>query len=155
MTAAPPPSLVLLIGVQASGKSTFCRERFYDSHVRINLDMLRTRYREAAILDACMRFGQPMVIDNTNVTRAERARYIAPARDAGYTVTGYYFQSGIEACKARNEQRPESSRIPLPGLLGTHSRLELPAPQEGFDNLHYVTIDPAGGFIVEEWRHEV
>lgn len=155
MTAAPPPSLVLLIGVQASGKSTFCRERFYDSHVRINLDMLRTRTREATILDACLRVGQPIVIDNTNVTRAERARYVTPAREVGYTVTGYYFQSGIEACKARNEQRPESSRVPLPGLLGTYTRLESPSLAEGFDELHYVRIDPTSRFLVEAWRDEV
>lgn len=30
---------VLFIGMQASGKSTFYRERFFSSHVRINLDI--------------------------------------------------------------------------------------------------------------------
>ena len=35
--------VVILIGIQGSGKSTFCRKRFFDTHVRINLDMLRTR----------------------------------------------------------------------------------------------------------------
>ena len=37
---------VILIGIQGSGKSTFYRERFFDTHVRINLDMLKTRQRE-------------------------------------------------------------------------------------------------------------
>jgi len=34
---------VIFVGLQAAGKSTFYRERFFDTHVRINLDMLRTR----------------------------------------------------------------------------------------------------------------
>ena len=33
---------VLFVGLQASGKSTFYRERFFRTHVRINLDMLKT-----------------------------------------------------------------------------------------------------------------
>jgi predicted kinase len=37
---------VILIGIQGSGKSTFCRERFFNTHIRINLDMLKTRHRE-------------------------------------------------------------------------------------------------------------
>jgi predicted kinase len=31
---------VILIGIQGSGKSTFYRERFFDTLVRINLDLL-------------------------------------------------------------------------------------------------------------------
>ena len=38
--------LILLIGIQASGKSTFFKRRYCDTHVRINLDMLKTRHRE-------------------------------------------------------------------------------------------------------------
>lgn len=38
---------VILCGIQASGKSAFYSERFFHTHVRINLDMLRTRRRES------------------------------------------------------------------------------------------------------------
>src|SRR4051812_8782542 len=34
---------VILIGIQGSGKSTFYRERFFDTHVRVSLDLLKTR----------------------------------------------------------------------------------------------------------------
>ncbi|MEQ9548531.1 MAG: hypothetical protein RIM23_02765 [Coleofasciculus sp. G3-WIS-01] len=40
---------VILIGIQASGKSSFCRDRLYNTHIRINLDMLKTRHREAIL----------------------------------------------------------------------------------------------------------
>ena len=37
---------VILIGIQGAGKSTFYKDRFFNTHVRINLDMLKTRHRE-------------------------------------------------------------------------------------------------------------
>jgi predicted kinase len=60
---------VIFIGIQGSGKSSFFRERFFDSHVRINLDMLRTRRREELLVSACLQGGQPFVIDNTTQYR--------------------------------------------------------------------------------------
>jgi predicted kinase len=71
---------VIFIGIQAAGKSTFYFQRFADTHVRINLDMLRTRRREQILVQACLVAKQSFVVDNTNVTRADRARYVPPAR---------------------------------------------------------------------------
>lgn len=143
---------ILLIGAQASGKSSFYHRQFSDTHVRINLDMLRTRRREMILVRACIEAKQPLVLDNTNTTRAERARYLPLLKEAGFSVTGYYFQSAIEACLQRNEQRPPPQRVPERGVRGTHARLELPALEEGFDALHYVRMDDCGGFVVEEWQ---
>ncbi len=41
--------MVLLIGIPATGKSSFCREKFFHTYVRLNLDMLGTRHREKLI----------------------------------------------------------------------------------------------------------
>ena len=95
--------------------------------------MLKTRNREQRLIETCISIEQPFVVDNTNPTCADRARYITRAQEAGFKVTGYYFQSSIEACKTRNAARPESALIPLKGLLGTHAKLELPSFDEGFD----------------------
>jgi hypothetical protein len=112
VTAAPPPELVIFCGIQATGKSTFFQRRLFHSHVRIGLDLVRTRHREATLFDACLRCGQSVVIDNTSPTPAERARYIAPARAAGFVVVGYYFQSRVAPALARNAGRPEDLRVP-------------------------------------------
>ncbi len=40
--ASAPVQAILFSGIQATGKSSFYRERFFHTHVRINLDMLRT-----------------------------------------------------------------------------------------------------------------
>ena len=146
---------ILLIGVPASGKSTFFRERFFSTHVRINLDMLKTRHRELRLFQTCLETGQPFVVDNTNASRRERARYLIPARRAGFRAIGYYFRSSLRESLRRNAARPEPERIPDQGVRGTHGRLELPSLDEGFDALYYVRLATPEGFVVEEWIDEV
>ncbi|HYF65018.1 MAG TPA: ATP-binding protein, partial [Herpetosiphonaceae bacterium] len=132
---------VIFIGMQAAGKSTFYAQRFFHSHLRINLDMLKTRHREKTLLAACLAIGQPLVVDNTNLTVAARQPYVAAARSAGFRVVGYYFQSQVAACLARNAERPESRRVPDKAIYGASARLELPSPAEGFAELWYVRVD--------------
>ncbi|MHC4295090.1 MAG: AAA family ATPase [Planctomycetota bacterium] len=147
--------LIIFTGLQAAGKTTFYSTRFFDSHVRINLDMLKTRHRERLLFEACLSAKQKLVIDNTNPTAADRRRYIRPARDVGFKVIGHYFAADLDACKARNRSRPWEQVVPLPGLLGTYNRLEQPSRDEGFDEIYYVKATQDGAFMVEAWRDEV
>jgi predicted kinase len=142
---------IIFVGLQASGKSSFYKERFFDTHVRINLDMLRTRHPERLLLQYCIETRQPFVVDNTNPTQGDRARYIAPARAAGFSVVGYYFQSNVSDCLQRNAAREGTRRIPSVGIYSTAKKLQLPSFIEGFDALYYVRMDGTGGFTVEEW----
>ena len=93
---------VIFIGIQGSGKSSFFRERFFETHVRINLDMLRTRRREELLVAACLKGGQSFVIDNTNTLPSDRARYVQRARAAGFRTSGLLFRielAGGDAAK--------------------------------------------------------
>ncbi len=147
---------VLFIGIPASGKSAFYKERFFATHVRINLDMLKTRRREALILQACLKGKQPFVIDNTNVLKSDRARYIEQARSAGFRVVGYYFQSRLYDSLERNRKRSGKASIPEKGLIAKHGQLQIPSLDEGFDQLFYVMMAPDnGGFLVKEWSDEI
>lgn len=142
---------VIFVGIQASGKSTFYRERFFDTHLRINLDMLKTRNREQILLRACIEAKQAFVIDNTNPSAEERARYIRQARSAGFRVLGYYFDVQIKEALTRNKERTGKDHIPAKGIFGTKKRLRVPDLEEGFDLLYRVRIDEEGRFVVEEW----
>jgi predicted kinase len=146
---------ILLIGLQGAGKSTLYQQRFSNTHLRLNLDMLKTRHRLKLLLDACLAAKQPFVIDNTNPTKACRLLYLQAAKAAGFQCVGYYLQSKLDDCKLRNAQRPVEQQVPLPGLLGTAARLELPSWEEGFDELYYVRIDEQNTFVIEEWADEV
>lgn len=146
----PGMEAVVFVGIQAAGKSTFYRERFFDTHIRINLDMLRTRHRERLLVQACIAAKQPFVVDNTNVRIAERARYIAPARAAGFRVVGYIFHSHPGEALQRNQQRTGTRVVPEKGIRGTYKRLEIPTFQEGFDALYDVYINQTSEFVVRE-----
>ena len=143
---------VIFIGIQATGKSSFYRERFFHTHVRINLDMLRTRRRERLLLKACIEGKQRFVIDNTNPTAVERAVYILPAKAAGFRIVGFYFNSSVADALRRNSARTGKERVPDKGILGTYKRLQLPQLDEGFDALYRVSINNTGSgdeFIVQ------
>ena len=146
---------IIFIGIQATGKSTFFQQRFFNTHVRINLDMLRTRNRERVLLAACLEAKQPFVIDNTNLTRQGRAGYISQTKAAGFSGAGYYFKSTLKAALERNRQRSGKALIPEKGIIGAYRKLELPSFDEGFDQLFYVEIAEGGQFIVMEWIDEV
>lgn len=138
----PAPEAILLIGIPAAGKSSFARERLYDSHVRINLDMLRTRPREKRLLDACLQGRISFVVDNTNVTRTARARYIPAAREAGFRVIGYVFEPNVSACIERNACRDRV--VPGAVIRNLHRQMELPSMDEGFDEIHSVRLEHGG-----------
>ena len=137
--------------MQAAGKSSFYRERFFHTHVRVSLDLLQTRHREGRFLQLCLETGQPFVVDNTNPTPADRARYVGPARAAGFRVVGYYFGMRLAEALIRNATRPEEQRIPEKGVGGTAGRLALPSYSEGFDALDYVRAEDST-FHVSPWR---
>lgn len=143
---------VIFSGLQGSGKSSFYKSRFFSTHLRISLDLLRTRNREERLLEYCLQTRQRFLVDNTNPTRVERAKYIGPSRESGFRVIGYYFSSKIDDCLKRNSQRPE--KVPDVAILSTAKKLELPAFAEGFDELWYVRIEDSG-FVVEKWNDEI
>jgi predicted kinase len=145
---------IIFIGIQAVGKSTFYKKYFFNTHIRINLDMLKTRHREKLLIEACIEAKQRYVIDKTNVTVEERARYIKKAQSAGFGVVGYYFRSDLREALRRNSERQPKEHIPVKGILGTHSRLQIPSREEGFDQLHYVQITGPDQFVVEPWKYE-
>ncbi|MDR1648873.1 MAG: ATP-binding protein [Synergistaceae bacterium] len=146
---------VIFIGIQATGKSEFYKRRFFKTHLRINMDMLRTRHREDILFRASIEVKQPFVVDNTNPTASERAKYIIAAKNAGFKVTGYYFKSVIKDALALNDKRPSEERIPVAGVAGTYKKLELPKKEEGFDALYYVQMASDFEFIVEDYSDEI
>lgn len=142
--------MIVFMGIQASGKTTFYVREFFETHVRISMDLLRTRHREQLFLQACLLSQQRCVIDNTNPTRADRARYITLAKKAHFRVVGYFFEPDPRASHARNAGRADKRRVPPAGLFGTLKRLERPNAEEGFDALYRVQAC-GGGFEVEPY----
>lgn len=146
---------VIFVGIQAAGKSSFYKHHFFNTHVRINLDMLKTRHRENILFQACLTAQQPLVVDNTNLLVAQRAKYIESAKAVGFRVIGYYFAANPIDAMRRNQARTGSQRVPDAALFGAHKQLQPPTFQEGFDQLYRVELTAAHEFHVEAWPHDV
>ncbi len=144
------PKAVIFIGLQASGKTTFYRQMLWE-YVHINLDTLHTRNKERLLLEECLRRGDSFVVDNTNPSKEDRARYIGAARAYNYRIEGYFFRSVLADCIERNRARTGKACVPDKAIACTSGRLELPSPQEGFDRLYFVRMEQ-GKFIVEPWK---
>src|SRR3954447_23063976 len=145
----PGVQAVILCGLQGSGKTTLYRERFLETHARLSMDLLRTRAREAAFLRLCLETRLPFVVDNTNPTAADRARYVAPALAAGFSAVGYLVEVDFALAAGRNSGRAGVARVADAGLRDVARRFVRPAPAEGFAELWHATATPDGGWRVE------
>lgn len=141
---------VIFVGIQATGKTTFYKQRFFETHIRISLDMLKTRTRETLLLKACLNAKQPFVVDNTNIKKEDRQRYIELAKPLGFRVVCYYFPAVVKEVLARNKQRTGKAVIPVPGIFGSLKRLQAPTLDEGFTKLYNVSINTDNEFVVTE-----
>ena len=144
-------TVVILMGLQGSGKSTFYRMHFSEDFVRVNLDTLKTRYQEKLLVEECLNLQKSFAVDNTNPTRADRERYISVAKEHGYRIVGYFMESKIKDCMQRNAQREGAARVPEKAIAATSNKLEIPSYDEGFDELYFVKNDGTT-MTIEEWR---
>ena len=143
--------LVIMMGIQGSGKSTFYHQCLAKDFVRVNLDTLKTRYREKLLIEDCIKNGKSFAVDNTNPTRDDRRRYIPLAKAAGYTVIGYFMESKLKDCIERNNRRQGKEKIPSGAIASTSNKLQMPSFDEGFDELYFVKNDGTT-MTVSEWR---
>lgn len=141
--------LILTVGVQGAGKSTFCADRFLHTHVRLSRDLLGTDHRQRVLFHAALSVGARVVIDNTNPTPQVRARFVAPALACGYEVHGYFFAIERDLAIARNAERPADRRVPDVAILGTFAKLVPPGYGEGFAKIYRVHSRAPGAYDIE------
>ena len=95
----PKMELVIFVGLQASGKSTFFRERFAATHEHVSKDLFRNNRnrnrRQRELVEAALRAEFPVVVDNTNPSVEERRALIESGHKFGARIVGYCFESGM------------------------------------------------------------
>jgi len=147
------PELAVLVGLQASGKTSFYRARLAGSHLLVSKDLmpnLRDRERrQRELVRRALVEGRSVAVDNTNATAEGRAALIAIARELGARAVGYAFDSDLASCLARNAAREGRARVPAVALHVTRRRLQWPTAAEGFDALYRVRLLPPSDFVVE------
>jgi predicted kinase len=148
--------LIVFIGLQGAGKSSFFRERFVATHAHVSKDLWpKARHRERRqrrLITEALAAGRSVVVDNTNPSAEVRAPLIELGKRHGAHVVGYYFESNVQECLERNAKREGAARVPEVGFFATLKQLQRPSLAEGFDALFHVRLAPGGGFVVTDWR---
>jgi predicted kinase len=147
--------LIIFMGLQASGKSTFYRSHFAATHAYVSKDLLRNNKkpgrRQMQLVEEALQAGQSVVVDNTNPTPQEREPLLRLGHEYGAEVIGYYFESQVRPSLERNKTRPGKARVPNVAIYTTAKKLIRPSYAEGFDKLYDVRIVDDVGFEVREW----
>ena len=147
--------LIIFMGLQASGKSTFFRNYFAETYVYVSKDELRNNRkpnrRQLQLIEDALREQKPIVVDNTNPTAEVRKPLISLGHMYGAEVIGYYFDAQVSQCIERNKQRIGKARVPDVAIYVTSKKLVRPSYTEGFDKLYYVSIADDATFEVREW----
>ena len=150
--------LVIFVGLQASGKSTFFRERFAATHEHVSKDLFRNnknpKRRQTQLMEAALEQGSSVVVDNTNPTLEDRLTLIELGRKFGARIIGYYFEAEVRRCVGRNRRRVGKERVPDVAIFATAKRLVAPSYSEGFDELFRVHITDDSTFEVSPYVGE-
>jgi predicted kinase len=153
------PELIVFIGLQGAGKSSFYYARFAGTHELVSKDRFPNNRnparRQRQLIEEHLGAGRSVVVDNTNPTVEDRAELIALVRSCGATIIGYSFESRLADCLERNRQRAGKARVPDIALYATRKRLCWPSLAEGFDQLFYVRLLGEGRFEILEWSEEL
>jgi predicted kinase len=134
--------LVVMVGLQGSGKSTWVRSRLAGSHAVVSKDhwpnARRREERQRRVVDELLAGGRDVVVDNTNPAVDDRAPLIAIARRHGAAVRAVHLDVPFERCVERNAERVGRARVSDIGLRATARRLVPPTTAEGFDRVDTV-----------------
>lgn len=131
------PRIVLMVGLPASGKSTFSEGLMKAGFTLLSLDRIReelygnaaeqgdwrkTRRRFDELFDEALDARRNIVVDNTNYNRSQRGRIIAKAKKAG-VVDAHIVMLDVplDECLRRNRSR---SRVVAEEVIrGMHKEL--------------------------------
>jgi predicted kinase len=142
----PPPELVVMVGLQGSGKSTWIARHLAGTHTVVSKDhwpnAWRREARQQRVVTELLAAGAAVVVDNTNPSADERVALIAAARQAGVPVRAVWLDTPADVCIERNDARVGRARVPMVGMLATCARLAPPTTEEGFDRVDVVRYRP-------------
>ena len=138
--------LIIFVGLQASGKSTYFFTHLAATHVHVSKDLMRNtstrELRQRQMINDALAAGRSVVVDNTNPTPAVRAPLIAIGRQHGARVIGYFFETPVKDAIARNHTREGKARVPDVAIYVTSKKLVPPSLAEGFDEVRVIPPMP-------------
>lgn len=141
-----PLELIIFVGLQAAGKSTYYHTHLAATHVHVSKDLMKNaRDRDAKqhqMIEAALAAGRSVVVDNTNPTPVARAPLVEQGRRHGARVVAYFFETAVKDAVVRNRQREGKGRVPDVAIFVTARKLVPPTLAEGFEEVRVIATPP-------------
>ncbi len=151
------PSLIMLIGIPCSGKSTLAKSLDCEGYTVLSSDEIRWRLfgkdcfpayekEREKIRRAVQRVireeakellenGRSVVIDATNLNRKKRRKLLSFFQDTPSYKRAILLVTSPEVCKERNHSRPRAKRAPDENMNELLRQFEIPIMGEGWDEI--------------------
>jgi predicted kinase len=140
------PELIIFVGMQAAGKSTYYRTHLAATHVHVSKDLMQSTsnrdVKQQQTIERELAAGRSVVVDNTSPTPAVRQPLIELGRRHGARVIAYFFEATVKDAVARNRLREGKARVPDVAMFVTARKLVPPTLEEGFDEVRVIPALP-------------
>ncbi|GAA2430254.1 ATP-binding protein [Streptomyces glaucus] len=145
--------VAVLVGLQASGKTTFYERCLKGRYALVSKDLFprgarNKQARQMRLVEEALAAARPVAVDNTNPSPEEWRPLVEAGHAHGATVVAYWFPPDLAGSLRRNARRTGRDRVPDVGVHATFGRLRRPSPGDGFDAVLDVRFDGHGGFDV-------
>ena len=128
------PVVAVLVGLQASEKTTFCRDVLGERCVQVSKDRFpnaRNCQQRQLLVREALAAGLDIVIDNMNPSSAEWQPLVETARNCGAGEVAYWFPPDLMGSLPRNAARAGRARVPETGVMSTVSGPRQPGRAAG------------------------
>lgn len=147
--------LVVLMGLQGAGKSSFFRHCFSDSHQIVSKDLMKNRKSKSAFQEKLIRqfleANTSVVVDNTNMTLRDREVLISIASQYQAKTILYYFPLSVADSLIRNKGENRKEVPPVAIFSAAKSHIA-PDQSENFDEIYLVYMESVEKFRVQRFK---
>lgn len=154
------PKLTILIGISASGKSTYAKQLVdKENCIIVSSDGIRQEICEGGVPDQSkneevfqlfhkrirenLKDGKDVIADATSITLKSRRAIFNAVRGIDCNITGIIIVKSIEECLKDNKDSNREYPVPEEVIHRQVRKFQIPFKEEGFDTIEiYTTMKP-------------
>ena len=138
--------IIIMVGYQASGKSTIAHEIFETAgYFIVNGDELKTIQKMIKTAEIELKKGTSVVFDATNASKEKRSLLVNLANKYNISARCIYVQTSLEESLARNNLRQKP--IPKIAFYVYRKHFEKPNNDEGFQVIVVQSVEQQNGTL--------